>query len=383
MKKLRSTEEAFQKMLEGEPATPGTQAEGLVKLVKALERGRPELPGPAPDFSTVLRRKLVAEAERTVARAAWRVRAAYWLEEKNKVWRRSFRMVTATGLAAFMLLGSGAMFASANSATPADGVRYAFDRAAEAVRETATRGSVPRAYLKMEFARERLAEVETMAAAHVEESEHYERALGDMDNNTLDATKLLVTAVRDGAGIKPLERLSAFTVIQRQRLAALISDKAIPAAAMPAARDSIEILARVGDRVGAVLLGCPCPSNPLQIPTGAARVATGEPTGVGCACEQPTGSGGSAGGNNAGGSNGGSGNPGPEPDPGDPQPPVEDPNTLPDVPGVTLDDDIEEIIEDLLNNGVPGVPTPEPLPTLTPLPTALPTGLPTVPGPAL
>jgi hypothetical protein len=386
MKRLRTEEEAFQRMLEGDSATPKSEAEGLVKLVRALERGRPEQTGPAFDFQSVLRRKIVAEAERTVAMASWRIRAAYWLDEKNKVWRRSFRMVTATGLAASLLLGSGAMFASANSATPADGVRYAFDRAAEAVREAATRGSVPRGYLKMDLARERLDEIETMAADRVEVPEYYERALGDMDNNTLDATKLLVIAARDGAGLAPLRKLSAFTQIQRRRLENLLTDRALPAAVVPSARDSVEILTRVGDRVGDVIAGCPCPSNPLQIPTGAVD-KSGEPSGVGCSCEQPTGSTGSTDG--TGGShqgNNGKKNEDPEtPEP--PQPPVvEEPNTLPDVDGTELDDEIEEIIEDLLENGVPGVPTTLPtsgLSSAPALPTLLPSALPTVHMPAL
>lgn len=370
MKRTRTEEEAFQQMLEGEVGPAAGEAEGLVKLVRALERGRPEISGPAPDFASVLRRRIVAEAERTVAAASWRVRAGLWLEEKNKVWRRSFRMVTATGLAAFMLLGSGAMFASANSATPADGIRYAFDRAAEAVRESATRGSVPRGYLKMEFARERLDEVETMAGSHVTESEHYERALDDMDGNTLDATKLLVSAARDGAGLAPLRKLSAFTAIQRQRLENLINDRALPAAVVPAARGSVEILARVGSRVDDVIAGCPCPSNPLQIPTGSVSAGTGS---VGCACEEQTGS--TGGGNNNGGSNNGGSNNGGNNNNGggDPtvKPPVvEDPNTLPDVPGTDVDDELEELLEDLLENGVPGVPTTDPIPTT--LPTALP-----------
>jgi hypothetical protein len=385
MKKLRTEEEAFQRMLEGNSRAPSGEAEGLVKLVRALERGRTEQTGPAADFQSVLRRKILAEAERTVAMASWRVRAAYWLDEKNKVWRRSFRMVTATGLAASLMLGSGAMFASSNSATPADGVRYMFDRAGEAVREAATRGSVPRGFLEMEFARERLDEVETMAANRIEVPEHYERALGDMDNNTLDATKLLVTAARDGAGVGPLEKLSAFTIIQRQRLENLLLDKALPAAAVPAARDSVEILLRVGDRVGAVIAGCPCPSNPLEVtPTGTTG-PTGEPNGVGCSCDQggSVGSGGTRGGGTHGGGNHNNDNDDKGKPPVD-EPPADEPILPIDIPGTDVDNEIDQLIQDLLENGIPGVPMPPvPVPSLPAIPSLVPSALPSIHTPAL
>lgn len=362
-------EELFQRMLEGGAGAPDREAEALVKLAQALERRRPSLPGPAPDFQAVLRRRILVEAQRTVDRASLRVRAEHWLEEKNKAWRRSFRLVTATGLAAMMLLGTGVMFASANSATPADGFRYMFDRAAEAAHEAATRGAIPRALLKLDNATERLDEATVMGRRGVEDVDLYQVVFDDMDADTVDATELIVDAVRAGAGAAPLERLARFTGVQRERLEGLLTDRVLPDGAIPAARDSIEVLLRVGDRVGAIIAGCPCPSNPLQVsPTGAAGPVPG---GVACSCEQPSGDGGSGSGTDGGGGDGGGtnndpGDPGPGPGPGPGDGGGND-GLLDGIPDTGIDA-VDQLVDDLVDAVESALPTPVPTAPSTTVP---------------
>ncbi|MGH2671103.1 MAG: DUF5667 domain-containing protein, partial [bacterium] len=174
-------EEAFARMLQGAEAPVGLEARRMAALVAALERARPVFAGPT--FAPALRERIVVEAERAARiplldrlRIAWDVR--------NEAWRRSFRVITATGLAAMMLLGTGAAMASARNALPNEW-SYPLKRAQEGARLAVTRGPLQRGLLQLELAATRLDEALALAAADVSNSGLYIDTLNDMDSSTI------------------------------------------------------------------------------------------------------------------------------------------------------------------------------------------------------
>jgi len=249
-------EQAFAELLEGlRQDAPGDVAR-FARLAQALEHVRPA-PGPAPHFRNALRNRLIAEA---AVRRSWIDRAAERWTERNLKLRRSFRFVFATGMAAAVLLAGGSIFAAARNSVPGD-----WDYWAKKVRENAqllvTRAPDARAYLEMDFARERLDEVRTLVNRHQDHAGPYFSALNDMDAKTLDATRLLIEVYGRNHHTFALDRLAQFAVAQRHGLEVLIDR--LPPGARPAGRDSIDILQRVADRVTGILGGCLCPANAL------------------------------------------------------------------------------------------------------------------------
>lgn len=360
MSNHRFDEEAFARMLEGAQAPHSIDAQRMRALVQALERARPAQTGPSPMFASALRERLAEEAgvvaeAQAAARVSIATRAAIWLQAKNEAWRRSFRVVAATGMAAMMLAGTSAAFATAQNALPGQW-NYSLKRAGEAARMSVTRGDLPRGYAKLDIARERLDEVRALAASGNRDAAIYVAVLGDMDAATIDASELLVEASREGAGLTPLRRLASFTTAQRLRLEGLVVD--VPPGARPAARDSLATLVLLGDRVQNVIEGCPCPGNPLEVVTSSGTQTSGLP----CSCESGT-----------------SGRPGSSDQPqavDDPQPqpsgsgsPSPEPSTGTDlVPGTDADDPANGAVDqvnDILDGlGLPTVsPSPLPLPS--------------------
>ena len=362
-------EQTFAAMLEGMAADAPEDMARMAALARALEHVRPAT-GPAPmAFRNALRNRLVLEmaARRTLLE---RIRDGY--AERNARMRRSFKFVFANAVAAVFLLAGGSVMAMANSAVPGDWDYFA-KRLHEEARLLITRGPESRAYLQMDLARERLDEVRTLVDRKQTATDPYMSALNDMDLRTLDATELLIKAYGQSQNRVPLERLTRFAQAQRFGLE-MIVDR-LPAGARPPARDSLDILERVSQRVTGIMAGCLCPANSLLPATDAAPdlggsgstdAATSGQAPV-CACSRYR-SGPAAPATGNGTSSGRD----PSNDPGTQPPATGNPDTgvLPDVPGVSADDEINQLVNDLIDDVI------EPLLEDTPLPVPLPSGLP-------
>lgn len=360
MSNHRFDEEAFAKMLESAQAPHDIEAKRMRSLVAAIEKARPAKPAINPAFAAALREQIGSEARivheaEQAARVSWRVRAAIWMQAKNESWRRSLRVVAATGMAALMLGGTSAAFASAHNALPGQW-NYGLKRFSESANLSVTRGSLARGYAHLDAARTRLDEVRRLAAAGSDDAAVFVATLNDMDGSTIDASELLVDASRAGAGLTPLRRLASFTTSQRSRLESVLVD--VPAGARPAARDSLATLVLLGDRVSDIIEGCPCPGNPLQI------TPAGSTSGAPCSCEPASTRPGSSGDNDpqAGGHEPNpapSGNGRPAPAPGGSGTDL--------VPGTDADDAVNDAV-DQVNDVLDGLG----LPTVSPPPLPLP-----------
>jgi uncharacterized protein DUF5667 len=361
-------EQAFAELLDGlRDDAPGDVAR-FARLAVALEHVRPA-PGPAPDFRNVLRNRLIAEAAGGVSLLDRFVDA--WAE-RNARMRRNFKMVFATAVAAVVLLAGGSVFAVAQKSVPGDWDYWA-KRLHENAHLLVTRAPVQRAFLQMDLARERLDEVRTLVNRGQKNSDPYFVALNDMDARTLDAARLLVESFLVTHAVGPLDRLNQFAVAQRHGLEVLIDR--LPPGARPPARDSIDILQRVQDRVTGILAGCPCPSNPLlpKVSSGPETPSSeGEPSqSPACDCAKFRGDDGSN--NNAAGP----GDNPPEPPPEGP-PPTPPPDDTPPIDkaigGVTdtvngttgtLADSVNKLIDDALNGTPLESVIHSPVPTVT------------------
>ena len=366
-------EQAFAELLEGMRAEAPREVARMAALAAALEHARPAT-GPAPAFRDALRNRLLAE---TAVRKPWfdGVRAS-WAERNARI-RRSFRFVFANAVAAVVLLAGGSIMAVAQESVPGDWDYFA-KRWHEDARLLITRAPEPRAYLQMELARERLDEVRELVNRSSPNPDNYAAALNDMDERTLDATRLLVKLYGETADRLPLDRLTKFAVAQRQGLEVLVDR--LPAGARPQARDSIDILERVSERITGIMGGCLCPANPLLPSTGGPAPGgpgTGStdaagPQGPVCACADFRGEDGADEDPVAGG-------PGVDnPDPGSgqtPDPDVDEPVDLPPLP--VVGDDVDNIVNDLIDEVLEPIlepiigPTPVPTISLPPLPLKL------------
>jgi uncharacterized protein DUF5667 len=275
-------EQAFAELLEGLRHDAPGEAAKFARLAKALDQVRPS-EGPASHFRNNLRNRLIAEA--AIKRSWVDVAAEKWTE-KNLRLRRSFRFVFVTGIAAAMLLAGGVLFASAQGAVPGDW-NYFAKRARESAQLAITRAPAPRAYLQMDFARERLNEVRTLVNRGQTNEGPYFTALNDMDARTLDATRLLIGVYGHSHKSLGLDRLAQFAVAQRHGLEVLVDR--LPPGARPAGEDSIDILQRVTDRVTGIIGGCLCPANALlpRVSSGTTTPSTGTSAEApACPCSQ-------------------------------------------------------------------------------------------------
>jgi hypothetical protein len=191
-----------------------------------------------------------------------------------------------------------------------------------------------------------------------------------MDARTLDATELLVEVYRDTGDLAPLGRLTRFATAQRQGLEVIIDN--LPAGARPPARESIEILERVAERVTGIMGGCICPANPL-LPGitppdlgGDGTGTAGPPQAPACPCNEFRGEDDPI----AGGPDGDE-PPADEPPTDEPPttPPTDDPDApidLPELPivGDEVDDAVNDLIDEILKPLEPIV-GPSPLPTIS------------------
>ena len=364
-------EQAFAEMLEGLRRDAPRDLARLARLASAMEHVRP-MPGPAPDFRAALRNRIVAEA--AVSRS-WLDRFVEAWEARNIAMRRNFKMVFATAVAAIVLLAGGSVFAVAAKSVPGDWDYFA-KRLHEDARLFVTRANVPRAYLEMDFARERLDEMKILVARDKQSADPYFVDLNDMDARTLDAARLLVTAFRQTHQAGPLHRLASFAAAQRNGIEVLIDH--MPPAVRPPARDSIDILQRVSDRVVGIMGGCLCPANALlpQVSpeSGPAASGAGPTQAPVCDCARIRG------GNDNNGStasgpvdNGDGGKQKPKQPPTQPsEGPID--STIDQVTGTvnqttqTLTNTVNQVIDDALQS-TPLAPVvgPTPVPTITPI----------------
>ncbi|HJR19965.1 MAG TPA: DUF5667 domain-containing protein [Actinomycetota bacterium] len=365
-------EQAFADLLEGMRAEAPREVARMAALAAALEHARP-MTGPAPAFRDALRNRLLAE---TAVRRPWfeGVRTS-WIE-RNARMRRSFRFVFANAVAAVVLLAGGSIMAVAQESVPGDWDYFA-KRLHEDARLLITRAPEPRAYLQMELARERLDEVRELVNRSETNPDHYSTALDDMDARTLDASLLLIELYGETADRVPLDRLTKFAVAQRQGLEVLV--ERLPAAARPQARDSIDILERVSERVTGIMGGCLCPANPL-VPSAGPPATGGDQGGAGtagpqaplCPCAEFRGDDDPTTDPIAGPTD-----PGPTPPPNPTTPPVDPdvPIDLPPLPvvGDDVDDVVNDLIDDVLEPILEPILGPSPIPTITipPLPLGL------------
>ncbi len=364
-------EQAFAELLDGMRAEAPREVARMAALAAALEHARPAT-GPAPAFRDALRNRLLAE---TAVRKPWFDGVRISWAERNARMRRSFRFVFANAVAAVVLLAGGSIMAVAQESVPGDWDYFA-KRWHEDARLLITRAPEPRAYLQMELARERLDEVRELVNRSSQDTDNYATALNDMDARTLDATRLLVKLFGETADRVPLDRLTKFAVAQKQGLEVLVDR--LPAGARPQARDSIDILERVSERVTGIMGGCVCPANPLLPSTGGSVGGTGNGTGTGapqaptCACADFRGEDGTD-------EDPVAGDPGVDnPDPGTSPTPGDDPDVpidLPELPvvGDDIDDVVNDLIDEVLEPILEPIVGPSPVPTISlpPLPLKL------------
>lgn len=356
----QSAEDAFAAMVEGSETIVLDEVVPLAKLANAMASGA-QRSLPAPAFRYQLRSTLIAQAEN--GEAGWlKARAA----SLNARMRRSLRFVGATGIAASLMLGSGAALAAARNAVPGDGL-YGLKRAHERAQHWASSG-VARGTLDLRFARTRLREVRHLATEKNPRVPLYVGALDDMDAETIEGTTILIDEFRAHGTRNALQRVVAFSKRQASDLAGLMN--LVPVGARAAMEDSLDVAQRAGRRVELVLQGCPCPSNALE-----QQPASGTGTGVGCGCSSPTsGASDPATGQTGTSQPGGDTTPGPGPQPS-PQPDGSFTDQIPDVPGTDVDDQIKDIVDPLVPTPSPTLPIVDPSGLPTDLPTALPTGV--------
>lgn len=362
-------EEAFAALLDGTLADAPVEMVPMARLATAMAAtAAPAVPSPAFRFQT--RNALIAAASPQAVSGV--------LSRINTRLTRSLRAVGATGLAAALMLSSGAALAASHDSLPGDAVAYKVKRFRESAQLLVTSGPIKGTRL-LEFARTRLHEVKGLADRADLRQHLYVDTLGDMDVETLEGTSILIDSFRRDHTRSALEQVTSFARAQSRDLTALIDR--LPPGARPAAQDSLITVQRVGDRVDLVLRGCPCPDNSLVQPS----ISEGSAPAVGCGCETPAPTGSSG--------NGETTSPSGAPTQPAPNPPAPAPapapsgsagpisSTAPDVPGST-DDQLEQQIDDLLNQlGINPTPAPAPtsaLPAL-PIPEVSPTSLPILP----
>lgn len=340
--KLATEEEAFQALLERRAPDASPELVRLAALARSLETWRPPI---NPGFRARLRGTLLEEARR-----GRRIRR---LASRADEWRRSLRVVLATGVAVVVLGSSGAVLAAARGALPGQAL-YGVKRWQERRELLTTFGDGRKGIKLLAMARARLFEVQDLLHAGVARGALYSSTLNDMDAITVEGATRLTRAYAGRHDRGLVERLRGFAEQQWLDLSGLA--ERLPAEARPQARDSIELASRVGAQARDILAGCPCALENALAPSTAVAGETNASAGarIRCICEHaaagPQPSAAPKTSKAADGKDGtGGGEPSPEPTPEQP------PRFLPDVPGAT-DDQVDQLIQDLLRS----VPTPAP-----------------------
>jgi hypothetical protein len=366
------------------PAGAAVAAEPAVVPLRALAEQLQALPlGPRPEFRDALRTRLMAVA--AVAEPDLAAPLFASPAERARAWVEGWRVqrslaATAAGMAA--VVGIAGVGVASSRSLPGDPF-YGVKRGAEGVQLSLARGDVAKGERHLQFAETRLEEVARLVGEDValgsagltalggSTAERVTDALADMDEATSRGTRLLTEAYREDRDADPLKTLAAFAKRQKSGLAEVLP--ALPAAARPAAEESLALIADVEMRAAALLNNGVCGQECAPAPVSPSPSATPqpqpqpEPTSTDSLGPQPC-----------------SCSPEPQPEPtatSEPQPepsrtssptpsssPSPSPSSEPSRVPVPLPSPVDEIVEDLIDEVEDLLPTP--LPTLPAAPQA-------------
>jgi hypothetical protein len=268
-------------------------------------------------------------------------------------------------MVSMLLFGSSLALAMSASAVPGDAL-WRVKRWHEAARLIPLSGESEGRQL-LAYARERLAEMQTMTDRGVRDTDLFVDALSLMDAQTTDATTILIGVFEQTGQRSVLDRVTAFALLQAADLTGLIP--VLPPGARPAARGSLEHVEAAVVQIQNVLSGCACPTDP-QFGSDLSFAGSSEPAfEARCTCgvapagsnpdQAPSGSGSQGDGTNP------DTNPPPTP-PADEGPSVDVPDDVPDPVETPAESLIDELI-DTINSPLP-VPSviPSTVPSLEP-----------------
>jgi hypothetical protein len=339
--------EQFADLLERGARTDDPGLAPMVALGTAL-RSAAVVDGPAPEFRTALRQRLVAVA--TVQGVGETASVTTRVRESAGAWRVQRRVALVAGGAAAVTAVAGVSVGASRS-LPGDAF-YGLKQASESVQLATARGDEAKGKKHLDFARARLSEVKALAgrgealptlvpgrpsAAGVPvastESGTINDTLRAMDDETRAGAEDLYAAYQHSGSTEPLTTLHSFTLKQYSELMALLP--ALPVDDQPPAKRSLALLRIVATETVAL---APHRSGSTGSPGGNHRSPAPTPTRAG----GPTGR------------------------------PTPTPSTVTSSPAGTTKQSPA---------GTPGpdVPTIPPVPTVGPLPTNLPTTLPPLP----
>ncbi|HET6816598.1 MAG TPA: DUF5667 domain-containing protein [Mycobacteriales bacterium] len=244
--------EQFADLLEQHDRTDDPTLAPLVALSAALQ-STPAIEGPAPEFRTALRQRLVAVA--TVQGVGETGSVGSRVRESASAWRVQRRLAVVAGGAAAVTAVAGVGI-GASRALPGDAF-YGLKRADEGVQLALARGDEAKGKKHLEFAQTRLSEVKALAArgdalpalvpgqpgaAALPQSGDSRIAdtLRAMDEQTRAGATDLFLAYQHSGSTEPLQALNEFTVKQYADLMALLP--ALPADLQPPAKRSLALL---------------------------------------------------------------------------------------------------------------------------------------------
>lgn len=259
-------------LLDGEDVPGAPSSLGALADLATSVRDHADLMAPSADFREALRADLVAVAEAPPglverARAAWAARTAGL--------RASTRVAVAT-MTASSMLGSAGVAVAAQEAMPGD-LLYGIKGLTEDARLLLAPDALAEARLHLEFAQERMEELEAMAGQL--DSAQVAALLAEMDFHSEAGAEALIDGVTSGA-IDP-EELRDFTARQRGRLTGVLDD--LPLLSRPLAEDSLELLRRIEISAAGMTplaAGCDCADDSTfldGLPSAAERIPTTAP----------------------------------------------------------------------------------------------------------
>ncbi len=352
----RQKAEQLEQLLAGGVDADGVDAQfaGLADLARAVSDSA-SLATPNPAFREALRTQLLTAPLPTAAPVPAEIgvteKVRRFVEQRGPELVQSGRAVAATVVGA-TLVASGGVFGVAQQSLPGD-LLYPVKDATEDLRLAFTSGTVERGRLHLQFAEERLSELEAGVSRLT--ADLIADTLDRLDDEVLDAANDLLSAFADSADLALIDELTLFTGDAGSRLSAL--RQLVPAEVAGRLDDSVEILRRVEIQVDVALgtAGCDCePDVTLATSRDSFIARPGEGPAVAsnsCDCtpaaRQPA--------------------PSPSVDPApsspEPQAPVapqepqapepvdQDPETLPTLPAPIdpIADELEAVIDDLLD----------------------------------
>jgi len=244
--------EQFAELLEHNDRTDDPTLAPLVALSSALQ-STAQIDGPAPEFRTALRQRLVAVA--SVQGVGETASVGSRVRERAGAWRVQRRIAIVAGSAAAVTAVAGVGIGASRS-LPGDAF-YGLKRTTESVQLAMAQGDEAKGKRHLEFARTRLSEVRALAAqgdalpalvpgqpgaASLPQSGSGRIAdtLRAMDDETRAGATDLFLAYQHSGSTEPLTALHAFTVKQYDDLMALLP--ALPADVQAPAKRSLALL---------------------------------------------------------------------------------------------------------------------------------------------